>query len=161
MATLGDFGRAREPLEDASFGWFGADIRVHPDVSNLVWVDTFGRQDESTFGDKMRAIRGVVDVVVHPADVEEFWRLARENRQTQDDVLRVAFDVVGALAERPTLRPSDSSDGSPPTEVSSTASPSGRAALRLLEGRPDLQVAVRRAEREREAPKKAKKRRAG
>lgn len=146
MATLGDFGAPREANTE-TFGWFGADLRVHPDLSNLVFVEALGRPSR-TFGESMESLRDLVDMLVHPDDIGEFWRLARANRQTQDDVLSVALAIVGALTRRPTERPSDSSGGPPATDTASTESSSSREALRLLDGRPDLQVAVLRAERE-------------
>jgi hypothetical protein len=146
MATLGDFGEAHEPNTE-TFGWFGAELRVHPDLSNLVFVETLGRPFR-TFGESMESLRDLVGMLVHPEDVDEFWQLARANRQTQDDVLRVGLEIVGALTRRPTARPSDSSAGPPATDTGSTGSSSSQAALRLLDKRPDLQVAVLRAERE-------------
>lgn len=153
MGSLGDFGSEREPVEE-SFGWFGAEIRVHPDLSDLAIVDLFAtmasvRQGEAREGAEaaLGAITGIGQLLVHPDDVGEFWRLTRANRQTMEDIVSLAMNVLAALSGRPTQLPSDSSDGQRSTATRSGGG-SSSPALRLLEGRPDLQAAVVMAERE-------------
>lgn len=141
MARLGSFGTPRPAVED-SFEWFGVDIRVHPDLTDLAFVELFQSIGDGHDGKQaMDAIQGIARSVVHPDDFEEFWRLARSNRQTLEDVMTLATSLIAELADRPTKLPSDSSDGQQRTGTSSTGDSSSRA-LHALEGRPDLQVAV-------------------
>jgi hypothetical protein len=153
MRDLGNFGSVR-PANEGTFSYFGTTVRVHPDLTDLALIDLATKMlaAEST-KDGQEAIRMVADVagmIVHPDDADEFWRSARANRQTMQDVIGLAAELIGALAERPTVLPSDSSGGQPTTGTSSTDGSSSQA-LRLLEGRPDLQVAVLRSEQARQA----------
>lgn len=146
MGTLGSFGAAR-PVVDESFGWFGTDIRVHPDLSDLAIIDLFAAMQDVDADENASAVLAAMGSVsatlIHPADADEFMRLARKNRQTMEDIVRLAMEVLGALAGRPTLLPSDSSDGQQETAPTSTDDSSAKA-MRALAGRPDLQVAVLR-----------------
>lgn len=146
MAHLGDFGCEHEP-SDATFGYFGATLRVHPDLSDIVWL-TLADEMEAADGEHA-ALRLIVSTLVHPDDVAEFWRLARANRQTLDDLQKFGIGMLSALTARPTERPSDFSDGPPPMQDSSATA--SVPALHLLKGRPDLQVAVLQAQEARSA----------
>lgn len=155
MATLGDFGVEHPPVDD-TFGWFGSEIRVHPDLSDLAIIDlfssmaTYGKKDTEAGPDALAAMAGVTALLVHPDDVDAFTVLARRHRQTMEDVASLAMELLAALSGRPTQLPSDSSDGQRSTGTRS-GDVSSSPALRLLEGRPDLQAAVVMAERERAA----------
>ena len=153
MGTLGDFGVERAAV-DETFGWFGTEIRVHPDLSDVAVVDLFATVssvNESTpAADAMAAIGHIGRILVHEDDADTFWTLAKKNRQTMEDIVRLAMAILEALSGRPTELPSDSSDGQRTTTTRSEADSSSRTALRLLEGRPDLQAAVVMAERERQ-----------
>lgn len=148
MATLGSFGVERPPVED-SFAWFGVDIRVHPDLSDLVIIELFGAMQDKPNDDEdhgpamLEAMSSIVATLVHPDDVDAFMRTSRSHRQQLEDIVRLAMELLGALAGRPTQLPSDSSDGQLTTAPSSTGDSSSRA-LEVLDGRPDLQVAVLR-----------------
>lgn len=146
MGHLGDFGTARDG-NDATFGWFGTAVRVHPDLTDLALIDLV--QQLTSVGDDngeeaVSAVSGIATMLVHPDDFDAFWTTARTNRQTMEDVVQLAAHLIGGLAGRPTRLPSASSDGQQPTDPSSTDDSSSEA-LRLLDGRPDLQVAVLRA----------------
>lgn len=75
---------------------------------------------------------------------QRFSDHADKSRADGDELMAVVGKVFEELGKRPTSRSSDSSDGPPPTSERSTAGSS--PALRLLDGRPDLQVAVLRAQ---------------
>lgn len=139
---LGDFGESR-PSAEETFGYFGETLRVHPDLSDLAIVDLFDSMSsaQKDGAAAMAAIRGIGAALIHPDDVDRFWALARANRQTMEDVATLAMQLIGALAERPTLLPSVSSDGQQDTSPTSEGD-SSSPALRLLSGRPDLQAAV-------------------
>jgi len=156
---LGDFGTAHESV-DLTFGWFGEVIRIHPDLTDLAVMDLVSAMSgmgEMAADDENAAkagqlvaqtVKDMGTVLVHPDDVAEFWRLAKANRQGIEDIANLAASLMSGVADRPTLLPSGSSDGQQPTDTSSTAS-SSSPAMELLNGRPDLQVAVLRAEERR------------
>ena len=144
MTYLGEFGTTR-PEVDLAFGYFGATIRVNPNLSELVLVDLFAGMAGGEDGtEALTAITGMVDALVHPEDVPEFRTRCRANRQSTEDLAQLAVKLVEALTDRPTRQPADSSDGLP-TTVTNSEDDSRSAALKRLEGRPDLQVAVLRA----------------
>lgn len=157
VGHLGEMGVAREE-HDATFGYFGTTIRVHPDLSDIAVFDLFtdvatavdgaDAENAEDVAKLVEALRAVAATLVHPDDAEEFWRLARANRQSLDDVAGLAMRLLGALADRPTERPSVSSDG-PSSTAATSGGGSSLPALRLLENRPDLAVAVLRAEESR------------
>lgn len=140
MGTLGSFGKSRPAVEE-SFDWFGHEIRVHPDLSDIAIIDIVGAMHDDTKA--IETIARLGETLVHPDDLDEFMRVARANRQTMDDIAELAMELIGALAERPTELPSDSSDGQQTTARTSTGDSSSRA-IEALEGRPDLQLMVMR-----------------
>lgn len=146
MGSLGKFGTAR-PVVEESFDWFDAEIRVHPDLSDLAIIDLFAAMQDVDEDDNasgvLAAMGSISSTLIHPDDVEAFMRIARANRQTMEDIVRLAMEVLGALAGRPTLLPSVSSDGRQATAPTSMGDSSEKA-LHALAGRPDLQVAVLR-----------------
>lgn len=149
MASLGSFGVEHPPVED-SFSYFGDEIRVHPDLTDLRITAMFGVFNEASEdgGKIVTAIRLIGETLVHPDDVERFWLLSEQHRQTIEDLATLAGALLGALTGRPTKQPSDSSDGLSSTVASSTGD-SSSPALEVLSGRPDLQMAVLRAEKAR------------
>lgn len=151
MQHLGDFGTPR-PANDATFGYFGSTLRSNPDLSDLAVVDLFDTMaGAGEDGSKaIAAIRAMGAVLVHPDDVPRFWELARANRQTMEDIANLATALIGAVTERPTGLPSDSSGGQASTAPRSAGDSSSRA-LELVEGRPDLQVVFLRQEAARQA----------
>lgn len=162
---LGDFTPevVAEPEEDLSFGWFGATIRIGPEFGELVftdWAEEFAGIDEDdvrgTYVNKILWRR-----LLHADDFEEFWRLAREHRQSSEDLARLFRRVNKVLTEqatgRPTQLPGDSSPGQKTAMVSSAGISYGpgtavsaaaeRAAAKLeAQGRPDLALVVERAQ---------------
>jgi hypothetical protein len=73
--------------------------------------------------------------------------LAKKERVSADDLLDVVAMIHEVYADRPTGRPSDSSDGPTSTEVRSEGNVYGRAKRNLeAKGRPDLAVVVMDAE---------------
>lgn len=145
MASLGTFGTAR-PATDETFGWFGKEIRVNPDISDFAVLAQITQIVGSGEDDAdLTALSGLVGALIHADDVAEFTRLAIANRQTMEDLATLAYGLLEALTGRPTELPSDSSDGQPRTAARSEAASSSRA-LQLLDDRPDLAVAVVRAQ---------------
>jgi hypothetical protein len=143
MNHLGEFGKARPPLS-STFGYFGTTLRTNPELSDIAVIDLFTSLEKMEGSDVIVALRGLASTLVHPDDAGEFWRLVKANRQNIDDLTELAMALIAAATGRPTKLPADSSDGQPTTAKSSTAD-SSSPALQLLDGRPDLQVAVLRA----------------
>lgn len=158
MTYIGEFG-AERPEADFSFGYFGSVLRVHPDLTAVAVLNLFAEidaiskaaaDDTEAMSKAFAAVRSIASTLVHPDDADEFWTLARQHRQTLEDLGELAMKMLEAITERPTSRPSDSSDGPSATSATSEgASPS--PALRLLQSRPDLAVAVLQAEEARTA----------
>lgn len=162
MGSVGTFGTERPQAEDLTFGYFGAEYRVHPDAGELALVDFLdlaaaieiaadGTPTPEQLGEGARQVKAIVDALrelVHPDDFAAFWKAAKAHRQTIEDLTEVAMGLAAAAADRPTERPSDSSDGPQRTEPSSTADSSSQdkrlsVARRLEEqGRPDLALVV-------------------
>jgi len=154
---LGEMGTPR-PVLGLTFGWFGTVIRVNPGAGELELVDFMRRaskldvgEDMENLPDNVEALDVTVDFLqrqIHPDDWDVFWDLAKTNRQGTKDLLEVAMTITEKIATFPTGQPSDSSDGQSTT---GTRSPDGSSslttkALDLLPGRPDLQMAVVRAQ---------------
>lgn len=155
MARIGDFTpESTEQGQDFSFGYFGTEMRVHPDFGELVftdWADEFGSLPESD-PRSVTATKSLMRNVVHPDDFAEFWRLARVNRQSSEDLARVFQLVLEAVTDRPTVPRSVSSIGDGRTRQNSADDSYSRAIARFeTEGRPDLALIVDHSRRARSA----------
>lgn len=158
---LGSLGTPRDAV-DATFDYFGETIRVHPDASDLGFVDMLTRAAVITFDEQhpeqsFEALNMVVTGIkrlIHPDDWDRFWVTALANRQGTLDLLTLSEQITEAVAGFPTGRSSGSRAGRPNTPANSRAGSSSRdtrRALTLLKGRPDLQAAVIRAEEARQS----------
>lgn len=95
------------------------------------------------------AMYDLLEQCLSPAEWQRFQDTADKHRADADELLAVVTKVFEVLSERPTSRPSDSSDGPSTDGANSTAEVS--SALAQLRGRPDLAVAVVRAQEARSA----------
>ena len=119
--------------------------------------------DEANATRIMDALREQLVGLIHPDDQRTFWDTARAHRQQRMDLLPITKPITEALSGFPTQQPSDSSptrtadamrsgDGSLSRQQRrqlerQADKGSTKAALTLLQGRPDLQkVVVDRAE---------------
>ena len=142
MPDLGELGTRHDPAEPLTFGYLGSVIRTHPNLSDVQVMRLVSRLDaaESTSGRAAVKLFGeIVEVLVHPDDLDEFWEIAERERQTIDDLGDTVEQILSGVIDRPTERPSASSDGPPHTEANSPADSSSRALI-LLKDRPDLAV---------------------
>jgi hypothetical protein len=67
-ATLGDFGTPREAY-DETFGYFGVQLRVHPDMSDLALLEfaELGANIEGATGSEaLGAVWTMLRNIVHP-----------------------------------------------------------------------------------------------
>jgi len=171
VSSLGDLGKPRVSA-GLTFGWFGATIRVSDAASDLVFLDFIASSsgvsfdpDNLTPGQVASASTAIMDYLrsqVHADDWAEFWRLAKDNGQTIEDLMTVARSITEAVSRFPTGRPTASLSGPPSTperseDVSySPVSPLGiidpkvDRAFSLLKGRPDLKSVVWDAQAARE-----------
>lgn len=98
---------------------------------------------DSSDMDGLIALGDLVDVLLIDEDeAARFARVATKHRADGDAYMKVVQDAIGALAARPTQRPSGSSDGSPTASTPSADGSSSPAAPPSdpLAGRPDLML---------------------
>lgn len=107
-------GKANAPL-DLDFGWFEMTCRVNPDASDLAVADLmmeFGGLDVDDVEQGQKAMAAMSDYLVgqiHPDDKEQFWRIAKRERQTIRDIMEVAKAISAGVADFRSGQPSDSS----------------------------------------------------
>ncbi|NUQ32421.1 MAG: hypothetical protein HOP99_06335 [Dermatophilaceae bacterium] len=93
------------------------------------------------------AIYDMLRNVIADEDWERFESHATTVRADGDDLMGLVQQAIQAISERPTERPSDSSDGPQTTSVSSAGDSSSRVIRRLEEqGRPSLALMVQQAQ---------------
>jgi hypothetical protein len=121
--SLGDLtadAGERGPLL-ASFGYFGADIRVNPDLTEIDMID-FLDEAEKVQKDDPRSMLMVKEAArshVHPDDFDEFWKLRKQHRQGVEALMSTIWGIVAGVTGHPTGPPSDSSDGRQDTKPNS------------------------------------------
>jgi hypothetical protein len=93
----------------------------------------------------LAAMYDMLEQCIAPQDWPRFVEAANRTHADGDELMAVVARVFEVLTERPTSRPSDSSDGPSTTPRASEGGLSSRVAERL-EGRPDLQLMVMRAQ---------------
>jgi hypothetical protein len=146
---MGDFGQEREPV-DLTFGWFGRTMRVHPKASVLREVDFVDKALKFEAGDprNLTWILHQMRMVVHEDDFDEFWALALDKGQREDDLITLHQTIIAGIAQRPTGRSGDSSPGPQTTDQKSESEPESDPVMARYAGRPDLQLAVWRADQD-------------
>lgn len=151
MASLGKFGTVRDEVCD-TFEYFDNEIRVNPNLSELDVLDFMENAVSIDLEDPeaILVVKGFLRALIHPEDFTAFWQAAREHRQRVEDVQMVAKAIIEAVTGRPTTQPSGSSRGLPTTGPKSRGVKSNKVLARL-DGRPDLQLAVVKAQEARHA----------
>ena len=124
--------------------FFGETFHLNAKVPKFALMEfaeaaTSGDADSqlATWGTMLRLALASVD----PEEANHFRSVARRNPCEEEHLTEVFKAALGQVTERPTSRPSDSSDGPPVTELKSAPSSAGKVSERLA-GRPDLQLAV-------------------
>lgn len=136
MGTLGSFGTVRQAPEDPTFEWFGMQVRVAADFGEITfieWMDSYGDIEDGT-GAALLALLALLRGLVHADDFDEFWSLAKRHRQTSEDLTRLVWGVVEAIAGRPTERSSESASGPQKSGDESTVT----FLRRVSDGRPEI-----------------------
>lgn len=156
---LGDFGESHEDIE-YTFGWFGNQMRMHPESGQLDYMEFIGQAievDEENVADSYRLTMEFLKKQVHPDDWDVFWALAKKHRQSTEELMMTSQKLLAAASGFPTEQPSTSSESPPPRTKRSRARSSStravskqdnviKAAFDKLEGRPDLKHAVHLAQ---------------
>ena len=97
----------------------------------------------------LAAVGNLLDALIVAEDLIRFKRAARKAKASGDDLVGVIKEAIRGNTERPTSRPSDSSDGSPATNEPSAAGSSLPVTRLEAKGRGDLALLVSRAEQSR------------
>lgn len=144
MGSLGSFGDPTpQPVEEQTFDYFGADLRVNPELTDADMLDFLEESGSLDEGDPKAAL-ALKNFMrrVFLEDFDRFWTLARQHRQSIDQRMAAAMQIIEALADHPTGRSAGSSGGPPQTGVTLPVD-FALAVQRKLEaqGRPDLAVA--------------------
>lgn len=124
----------------------GETFEVHPNISFWAlsdFAEAMGQQDGSVDAKSFKVITALIQDCIVPDDWGRFEAVTRAKRAGVDDLMKVVTSMVEANAERPTGRPSDSSDGPvvtfPNSELSSADKALDESGLR-----PDQKLAILR-----------------
>lgn len=98
----------------------------------------------------LAAMYDLLEQCIAPQDWRRFQAAADRARSDGEELMGVVGEVMRLLTDRPTSRPSDSSDGPSSTAPNSTGGSSSRVARRLA-ARPDLQLMVMQSQEARAA----------
>ncbi len=96
----------------------------------------------------LAAMYDLLEQCIDPADWPRFEKAADRTRADGEELMRVVVEVMARVTDRPTSRPSASSDGPRVTEPRSEVDFSSPVMDRLS-GRPDLQLMVVQAQEHR------------
>lgn len=136
------------PPEPLTVEWEGESFAIADEVGVMsrIWFGKLaedGEDAESTQG--AAAISDMLEDCLADGEYPRFRAHARSIKATMPQILHLCGMTIEALAERPTVRPSDSSDGPPTTNVPSSDAPLARVLARIPATRPDLKSQVVRA----------------
>lgn len=133
--------------DDQSVEFFGESLRLNPEPSEFAMLEFAQAADEGQDGESLAGMASLlrfVTEIVHPDDRAKFKQLARKNRASSKDLIRLLGLKVEDETDRPTGRLSDSSDG--PSVIAPKSEPSYEEKVsQRFPGRPDLQLAVLRS----------------
>lgn len=152
---IGDFSGGTYDINTVeSFGWYGEDIRINPELSELDLID-LAEEAAQTSTEDIKQITFIKDSfrkIIHSGDFDRFWATAKAKRLGLAELMQVQTKVIEYIAKRPTQLPSGSADGQSVIEGTSaqkqdsTVSPltamDVRYAEREMEGRPELRLAL-------------------
>jgi hypothetical protein len=125
--------------------WKGETFAIAEEVGVMsrIW---FGKlASEGTDSDELEGLAAMSDMLEDSLADGEYPRFrahARKVKASTAEILNLCRDTMAALAQRPTLRPSDSSDGPVAASETSSDDPVARVIARIPETRPDLRLIV-------------------
>lgn len=134
----------------ADVEFFGEKLKLHPQGASAFAFMEFGEAatagaDADSFGGIGVQLRLIDSGLADEEQVAKFRQLARKNRAESEHLLPLVKAVVGAMSERPTSQPSDSSDG--PADIEPKSDPSSDdKILELVGGRVDKLAMVKEAQ---------------
>jgi hypothetical protein len=139
--SIGSFGTEHPDDTNAdpdTFDWFGSTVRLTTALNEVELIDFMDAARKINDQDiaAMAIIKDMFVMVIHPDDFTRFWAVAKEKRQGLEELVQLFMALLEAITDRPTQRPSDSSNGQPTTVASSQVDSSASE----LSGRPDLQI---------------------
>lgn len=124
-----------------TFMWIDAEFRV-ADKIGLMPLMRFAKVAKSGVdSNEIEGLAAMYDLLracIHPEDWARFEEHADRQAADNDQLLEVVGTVMRVVSERPTGRPSESSDGPSANEPESTVSFLRRASV----GRPDLEAGL-------------------
>lgn len=130
--------------------FFGESFRRSDDGASDFAMMEYAAAVENVAEDDLAALAAAMRLLreaIHPDDWQRFQASGRKNRADAKDLLPIIVQAFYTVAEHPTGRPSDSSDGPVGIEPSSTGSSSSPVIARLeAQGRPDLALVVVKAQ---------------
>jgi hypothetical protein len=130
---------------------FGGDTFRRADAVGLMALMRFAHVakagTDSNDLDGLAAMYELLEQCVHEDDWQRFQKTAMKVKAKGDDLMAVVKAVISGEADRPTSRPSDSSDGPIVIGQKSESEPPRPAYLRVVEreeqsGRPDRALMV-------------------
>lgn len=136
LKHIGDFGVEHDDHVDLSFGYFGNEIRVHPDAGELTYLDFMAKAMAVSEEDETEGIKITMDFLrkqVHPEDWDTFWDTSLAKRQKLADLMLVSKAIVEETAGFPTTPSSDSPVTPPAIAPKSRAVSSRRGKQRAIE----------------------------
>jgi hypothetical protein len=161
IKSLGELGVVHDDVE-VTFQYFGETIRVHPLAGELSYVEFMANAASIDEEDDRQGLPLMMDFLkeqIHPDDFDQFFKLAKLHRQSLQELMGVSRAILENATGFPTGQPSDSPAGRRATPKKSRAGSSSRGtsrarggrpaaerAMEMLEGRPDLQMVVVRAQ---------------
>lgn len=140
--SIGSLGTPHEEI-DATFDYFGVVVRINPAAGDLELMEFLMEAAEVEEVDQrksMGAISRYLRGLVHPDDWDTFWRAAKANRQTIQDLMILGQQLIEAVSGFPTEQPAPSTDGRGRTAQRSKAASSSRGTGRKRDVQRALQV---------------------
>lgn len=165
---IGDFGEERAPL-DLEFGWCGDRFRVHPDATDIGFMEFMASAQEvelpadidieslsadpakaiavmNTMNTATHAMHRFIRGQIHPDDWDRFLAVAKAKRQQTSDLMRLSHNLTAAIARFPT---GQSVDSAPTPSNTSKKSSGGSSSAGKAQRRAVGRTADRTAQRHR------------
>jgi hypothetical protein len=140
---MGEVVQVSEP--GSTVEWKGETFAIADEVGVMsrIW---FGKlASEGTDSDELEGLAAISDMLedsLAEGEYDRFRAHARKVKASTSDLLQLCRMTMEAIAERPTPRPSDSSDGPVGASETSSDDPVARVIARIPETRPDLRLVV-------------------
>ncbi len=130
MGDLGTFGALPAPRSGFparipdTFTFAGQKFRVAEEVGAMPLLRFAAAADAGLDSDTLNGLVAMQEMIrdtIHPEDWTRFQRVATEAKASGEVLMAICQALYQAISARPTDRPTDSSDGPPPTSSVSSA----------------------------------------